>query len=65
MKSREFKNSKRASFQGRKQTISNSKISKLPQSKKFKFTNLKILNSETSHTMLSFEVTIQFVVAIN
>ena len=36
-------------FQSRKLTILNSKIPKLPQSKKFKFTNLKILNSETSH----------------
>ena len=36
----------------RKLTISNFKISKLPQSKKFKFTNLKIPNSETSHLQI-------------
>ena len=58
-------NSEIRDFQSRKLTILNSKIFKLPKSKKFKFTNLKILNSKTSHlqilnsqnTIFKFDIT--------
>ena len=54
-------------FQRRKLTILNSKISIRPQSKKFKFTNLKILNPETSQllfVLLLMSATLQFLYII-